>query len=358
MNVLFLCQLPPPVHGASVVNKLIKDSEKVNHQFNCRFIDISPADEINSLGRISLVKLIKVFLIYIKVFWEVLTKRPDKVYVTLAPVGSAFYKDGLIVCLIKLLGIPVVLHLHGKGIKEKCQNVWLKNIYKFVFRGVDVIHLSDCFYEDIECLVPRNRFYVVNNGIRYIDRKEEKKFKEPVFLFLSNFVRSKGALELLKACDLLWREGREFKVCFAGNFYEEEYREEFYSALEVQKLKGKIEVFDKGVYGADKVKLLSNSDVMVLPTYNECFPITLIEAMANQMAIISTREGAIPDMVSDFNNGILVDKKCISSLAKAMKYLLDNPCEIQKMGLKGREIFEEKYTLDVFENNLIEVLSV
>ena len=60
-------------------------------------------------------------------------------------------------------------------------------------------------------------------------------------------------------------------------------------------------------YGDDKVAFFSNADIFAQPTLNDCFPLTLLEAMQYQLPIVSTHEGAVPDIVKDGKNGYIID---------------------------------------------------
>ena len=58
-TILFILHMPPPVHGASMMGKYIKDSRKVNETFDCKFINLSMAQSINDIGKAGFKKLIK-----------------------------------------------------------------------------------------------------------------------------------------------------------------------------------------------------------------------------------------------------------------------------------------------------------
>ena len=51
------------------------------------------------------------------------------------------------------------------------------------------------------------------------------------------------------------------------------------------------------VSGEEKKKYLSNSNILVLPSYHEGFPVVILEAMASGSAVIATDVGAIPEMI-------------------------------------------------------------
>src|SRR5205085_11381091 len=75
------------------------------------------------------------------------------------------------------------------------------------------------------------------------------------------------------------------------------------------------------VFGADKVKLLSGSDVLLLPSYSEGLPYALLEAMAAGVPVIATPVGAIPDVVSDGIHGFLVPPRDGKAIAEAIAVL-------------------------------------
>ena len=109
-------------------------------------------------------------------------------------------------------------------------------------------------------------------------------------------------------------------------------------------------------YGVEKDEVLLNSDIFVHPTYNDCFPLVLLEAMQHSLPIVSTFEGAIPEIVEDSINGFLVPQKDAKSLAEKLEILISNPELRQQMGKAGRRKYENEFTLEKFENRLKDIL--
>lgn len=56
-KVLFILHLPPPVHGASMVGKYIHDSETINNTFECHYLNLTLAKDINDIGKGGIRKL-------------------------------------------------------------------------------------------------------------------------------------------------------------------------------------------------------------------------------------------------------------------------------------------------------------
>lgn len=361
-KVLFLMQLPPPVHGASVVNKTIKDSEVINGAFKARYVDLSPAKSMNDLGKITPSKLLRFISIFFESILTFLRYKPALVYMTLSPHGAAFYKDSLILILIKMLGGKVVVHMHGKGVRSTAKrSTLLQWYYKFAFKGVAVIHLSKSLFKDLDGIRDTDsKIYELNNGIPDAGYGLKKGTHSEVLnlIYLSNFVRTKGADTLLNAINLLPGEyqGR-FKLKLVGGFPDAGFKGEIEKLVK--------DVFSSDVdivgplYGEEKEKALNDASVFILPTRfkNECFPLSILEAMSFRLAIISTHEGAIPDMVLNGENGFVVDREDEQALADRIKEYISNPLLSSNHGNRSRDFFEAKYTLENFENRLLSILN-
>lgn len=91
--------------------------------------------------------------------------KPQLVYVTPNACGGAFYKDFVVVQMLKRLGCQVVVHYHNKGVATR-QNRFLDNfLYQRFFKGIKVILLSECLYDDVKKYVKREDVFVCPNGI-------------------------------------------------------------------------------------------------------------------------------------------------------------------------------------------------
>ncbi|HET8888495.1 MAG TPA: glycosyltransferase family 4 protein [Candidatus Angelobacter sp.] len=85
-------------------------------------------------------------------------------------------------------------------------------------------------------------------------------------------------------------------------------------------------------------------DIFVLPSLNEGLPMTVLEAMAASRPVIATRVGAIPGVIQDGENGLLVDPKDSEGLRKAIASLLDDPERRRRMGDQAHAWVSRNYT--------------
>ena len=100
------------------------------------------------------------------------------------------------------------------------------------------------------------------------------------------------------------------------------------------------------VSGDQKLKLLGEAGVIILPSYGENMPISVLEGMAAWKPIITTRVGAIPEVITDNKNGILIDAGDWQALGEKLIDLFKNPNKALKVGQKAGETVREKWDVD------------
>lgn len=110
-------------------------------------------------------------------------------------------------------------------------------------------------------------------------------------------------------------------------------------------------------FGDEKNRAISSCDIFVFPTFydNECFPLVLLEAMQQCKPIITSTEGGIPDIVTDGQGGYNVSARDANTIAEKIAYLLTNTDISESQGNRNQQIFEDKFTLDVFEHNIAKI---
>src|ERR1051326_3395643 len=85
-------------------------------------------------------------------------------------------------------------------------------------------------------------------------------------------------------------------------------------------------------------------DIFVLPSLNEGLPMTVLEAMAASKPVIATRVGAIPDVIQDGENGLLVAPKDSEGLRNAIASLLADPERRRRLGDQAHTWVSGNYT--------------
>ena len=359
-KVLFILHLAPPVHGASVVGSYIKDSKLINSIFDTTYLNMSTASNLNDIGKTSLKKLWDILKLYIQVVTYLIENKVDLCYLTINAKGPAWLKELVIVAILKIFNIPVIYHYHNKGVRLNSNTILKKFLYKFQFKNSKSILLSSLLVSDISEYVSKKDIYICPNGIPTINssfnliKYDIKNLCQ--ILFFSNLIESKGIYILLEACKILMDKDITFRCIYIGGEGDISVNQliekiKYFNLQSVVEYQGK-------KYGTEKELAFSDSDVFVFPTFysSETFGLVILEAMQHSLPIISTKEGGIPDIILEGVNGFLVPKKNSKALADKLEVLIGNPELRNKMGLAGKMMYEEKFTLEIFEKRIIEIL--
>ena len=83
MRILFLAQFPPPIHGPSQMSKLLLEAIKSEKSFNCDYLNISTAKNLENIGHFELIKPLKLFINFIKFINLLINKKYDIFYISM-----------------------------------------------------------------------------------------------------------------------------------------------------------------------------------------------------------------------------------------------------------------------------------
>lgn len=360
-NILFMLHLPPPVHGSSIVGKLVKESDTINDSFQGGYINLILSRKVKESGKTSPIKIARFIRIWMHLLGRLLLKKPDLCYYALTTTGAGFYKDVVLVALLRLFGVKIVYHIHNKGILHARKKKMNHLFYQYVFENAYVILLSKYLYNDVEDYVPQDHVFYCPNGIKdYLP--DAALFTLPensIFhiLFLSNLIVKKGVFVLVNACSILKEKGYLFHCDFVGG--EGDLSEkQLNSYIQEKDLTEQVKYIGKR-YGKHKEISFAEADVFVLPTSYDCFPLVILEAMQHNLPVITTFEGGIPDMVDEGSNGFLLSRNDdAEALADRLELLLLNPQIRKKMGINGRAKYEKEFSLAIFEQRLLSILQL
>jgi glycosyltransferase involved in cell wall biosynthesis len=355
-----LIHLPPPVNGVTVVGEQVVNSPALRSLFQIDVLPLRSAASIADIGRLRPAKLIATVSLAWRLLLRSLLHRPDFVYFTLTPAGRAFYRDILYVVVMKLLGVRRIYHLHGKGIDRALKGPLSVALYKWVFRGAETILLSSRLYEDSARVISREQCHFLANGVpdprsgSHVQGKRTDSGGVPRILYFSNLVVNKGIFVLLEALSLLKLRGVPFSASFVGAWESKAVEEEFGRIVRDKALDDSVEVCGPQ-YGDDKHRTYSAADIMAFPTYNDSYPLVVLEAMSHGLPVLATYEGAIPEMLQDNVTGFLVPRLDSEAVADRLETLLSDPVLRERMGNAGRERYLSLYTLGHFEEKIVNI---
>ncbi len=354
-RILFLIQLPPPVHGVTMMNNNLINSAILQAKFHFDIINLHFIKSIDEISKYSLRKVAKAIGYGYEIIKRLLRNKPDLVYFTISPKGYAFFRDSFYVCILKAFRKKIVFHLHGKGIRKNASsNLIIKALSRWILKNSYVICLSDRLVNDIEGIY-RSTPFVVQNGIKVQsdspERKSYVKDSVPNILYLSNYARDKGILILIDALKILKDKDVPFCARLVGapaNLTVEFLLE----VISKQNLEEFVEITGP-LYDEEKRAEFEKADLFVFPSLNDAFPLVILEAMQYALPVIASFEGGIPDMVVDNETGFLISDIDANKLADKLTVLLENNDLRLEMGQRGHSRFMNNFTINHFEKNML-----
>jgi glycosyltransferase involved in cell wall biosynthesis len=323
-------------------------------KYDVKTLPLHFGQTLDDIGKITPLKILHMFGFIFRLLRILITFRPSLVYFTIVPTGKIFYRDALFTMLIKVFCRRIVFHLHKRGIEEMANGSRHKRwLLRKTFKGVASICLSEKLTADIRTVYEPEP-YVLPNGIEIVNsRIIERHNTPPRILYLSNLVINKGIEVFLQSLAELHKQGCRFQARIVG------------APVDFSIEQAKAWCAEAGIahlvdvtgpkFGMDKFHELERADIFVLPSFTECVPLSILEAMQFGLPVVATSVGGIPDILHDGVNGLLVPPRNSKELTVRLKLLLvDKDIRIQ-MGHSARERFMQKYTLSKFYEGLTDI---
>jgi glycosyltransferase involved in cell wall biosynthesis len=286
----------------------------------------------------------------LRLAWFIRTRGIDILHSTDRPRDALFST-----LLAKLTGRRNILHIHIKWYPEigrattwalrECSGVLA--ISQFVRRSL------------LEGGVPEAKIYTALNATDPDDfdpAKAERGFLRsrhglsedtPLIGIVARIMVWKGHLELVEALAKVKAALPNVRLAIVG-------RVDHLATLDTESYEGKVRrritelgleenVLWTGWYD-EMPQVMADLDVLAVPSWEEPFGLVVTEGMAMQRPVVSFTSGALPEIITDGVEGLLVPPKDTEALANALITLLKDPARRDAMGRRGRERVVKEFT--------------
>ena len=165
----------------------------------------------------------------------------------------------------------------------------------------------------------------------------------PVVILASRMLWDKGVAQYVEAARILKSEGVKARFALAGEPDPDNPAAIPHAQLEVWDESGDVEWWGLQE-GANMPAVLARSHIVCLPSYREGIPRILIEAAASGRPIVTTDAPGCRELVRPGENGIMVPSRDPSSLANALRFLIEHPETRIAMGKNNRQIAVQEFS--------------
>jgi len=266
-----------------------------------------------------------------------------------------FWRDILHMALARTMSCKVIWHIHdGSFVDFMAQGSAVRRglIRTALRMGAAVIVLGERSRRNLQPLAPGVRWRVVPNGVPVPQLSGSPTDGPARFLFLGNLTRRKGAFDLVDAAEAVFRRGVAITVRLAGGEVSAGQRDELLRHIESLGCKDRITLLGV-VSGAAKRRALEESDCLVLPSYAEGLPMALLEGMAYGLPVIASNIGAIPEVVTEGQEGFLVAPGAVNDLSDRMARIAGDVELRRLMGRSARARIQQRYSLEAVSNQIL-----
>lgn len=257
---------------------------------------------------------------------------------------------------VKQLKLPIkVIYRIGGWTFNDPWPFWKKKIFLWMEKmsagWKDIIIVNneyDFELADKNDIKPRGQIEVIYNGLDVYKldflTREEARHKlacktKTVIGTIANFYPAKGLEYLIETAAYLKDMVDVSFVVIGGGLLAKDLKNK------IQNLKLENKVFLVGQL-ADAYRYLPAFDVFVLSSVKEGFPWAVIEAMAAKLPVVATSVGAVPEIIQNGKNGIVVPPREPKIMANAIKTILESPKMAQELGIQAHQRVLFKYSLD------------
>lgn len=293
-------------------------------------------------------KLLRAFTAYLR--FLIALSGMDILHVNMA-ADASFYRKRIFINTASFFRKRILIHEHGGDF----QNFYYKKnnekgraaIRKTLDKAQVFVVLSEEWAEFFRPIVSKEKTLILENAV-IIPKKAKTSYNDRNLLFLGRLCKEKGISELLDAVVIVAEKYPDVRLYLGGVWEDNDLKKK------ADGLSGHVEYL--GWIGEEeKERYMDKCSIFVLPTYFEGQPVSLLEAMAKGMAVISTEVGGIPQMLRSGREGVLIPAKDVGALSESIIELLDDSDMKKCYGTNARARVLQGYNMSSRIEELIEI---
>ena len=374
-ETILIGSLPPPLTGQTIAFQMVCEGFQ-ERKLPYRVINLSGGKHTRPEGGFSLRRLIQLLNPFFRAL--ILLFGQKILYLSAAQNWVGFLRDSIFILLATIGRQRIVIHVHGGNydgfytslspLQQHAVRTFLKPVDTILILGKSLRGMFD--FEP----ALRDKTRVVFNGLPYdiedlsVEPKHLPSGERPKLLYLSNLIVSKGYLQVLEALHILVHDLRTDAEChFCGSFVlasdicpystPEEAETDFLHQIKKLGL-GEHAFWHGPVDGDRKLRFLQKSHFFLLPTryVYEGQPISIIEALAFGLVVITTPYRTIPEMVEEGKVAELILFDQPEKIARAIESYIRNPDEFEAMSRASIDRYRKTFTREQHLKKLIPLI--
>ncbi|HUF61987.1 MAG TPA: glycosyltransferase family 4 protein [Verrucomicrobiales bacterium] len=354
---------PPPVHGAAIaVGELIESS--LVERFGIRHVDARFTGEVADLQRFRLDKVRRLFGVLRAIRRTLRGEGADVVVLTPTFLPKPFLKDAVLIWWTwfhRPREILAWLHMDFETMNYARRNAAFRWFARATLRRCTrMVCVAPRLQERLPEFLCERPVHSVMNGVADCfagDALARRPGQGVRVVFLSHMGIAKGWELLFEQAERLCAQFTQVKFHFYGgpaaDSSEERIRARFLGGRWPERV-----VWHGFVQGEAKTAALRDASLFCFPSFNEAFPLTVLEAMSAGLPIVASDAGAVRDALVEGEGAYLVPPRNGERLHDALAQLIGDPAARERMGAFNRKRYEELFTVERYLTRWSDLLSL
>jgi len=218
---------------------------------------------------------------------------------------------------------------------------------------VTIFHtVSEKSKQDLESL-GASKIIVIPNGINLDDYQTSVTTKKNQAIFVGRLVFYKNLDVIINAFAKIADKIPDVKLVIVGNGPQRNHLEKLSESLG---LKNNV-LFTGRIHDAEKIKLISESTVLLNPSLVEGFGIVILEGFACSKPVVVSDSKPLSDLVNDSIDGYVIPATDANSWADKIMELFSDDIKCAKMGLEGKKKVTAKYSISKLGDDILSLYS-
>lgn len=300
---------------------------------------------------------------YFSFFLCLSRKRYALIHINPTLDPRSFFRDLVFIVIARIFRRPCLVFFHGwlESFEARIHNsATLRFLFRISYaKAHGFVVLSRLFQEKLaamgapaatQCFVET---MVADSGyLHQLDLQEKiDSFNEEIkLLFLGRIVKEKGIFIAIDAFALFCKKHAAIsaRLIVAGDGVDLDKARQYVEQRRIPKVD-----FLGHIEGTQKGKLLADAHVMILPSYSEGLPCSILEGMLYGMAVIARATGAIPDVVAHGENGYLSESLDAEVYAELIAHLASDAALYETIARRNNEYALDRFVTEVVRRRLI-----
>ncbi len=350
--------IPSVVNNILTLNKISIPPEK--KRLNYFLLKVGR----NSYNVNKLLWILNQFTLIYRFFYKVFKYKIHLIHINTAINTSAIIRDTLLCILSNILNKKSVLYIHGgKYFWDTNMNFILHLFVRIMLRlaGKVIVlsnkertYLSAKYNPDLSRLASLDNIgikvlpYCVLRHFAKININKNKEITE--ILFLGRIHPDKGIKEIIDSIRLLNSWTKNFRFILCGDGPKKQNIVKILSELLNDRFR-----YEGVVRSEKKYKILQSADILLLPSYYEAMPMSILEAMAYGCVPVVTDVGSVNTVIKHNNNGFFIKTRDYYDIADKLQYLIKNKAVLQQLSINAYQTIKKHYSCDNYIKNLKEI---